>query len=298
MVGDTLGKHRARIESLATDGGDFQVLCGRTGVRPVPVTDKRFPTRATAEKAAEAATAYRAVLRRWDPRAPCYDFIACEVPEGLGVGPNRETTTAGRRDASLTGFCHDVAAAVFEALSEQGFAAAESAIMDAYCESADAIDDPDDLCLHLLTTLAAEVDAQLTSDEQATVLRAAASEFPGPNTGGTPLVQTFERLQAVTIIGEYAVETTRAWTGGQQSWTVTIEDYALSTATDAMPTLPIAIDLLRRLPRAQLTLGDVRQVRSGAWRFELTATENGSCTGLGTGDRMSAPDDCPIAAAT
>ncbi|MFD1587111.1 hypothetical protein ACFR9U_08950 [Halorientalis brevis] len=280
MVGETLGKLRARIESLARDDGDFCVLCGRTGVRPVPVTDARFEDRATAEQAAEAATTYRAVLRRWDPRAPCYDFIACEVPEGLGVGPGRRATATGRRNASLTGFCHDVAAAVFEALSAEGFADAESAIMDAYCESADAIDDPDDLCLHLLTTLAAEFDSQLTSAEQARVLRTAAGEFPGPNTGGTPLTQTFERLQTVTIIGDYAVESSPEWVVGQQSWTVTIDDYALPTAPDAMPTLPIVIDLLRRLPRARLALSDVRQLDGGSWRFEVSASENGPSTGL------------------
>jgi len=280
MVGDTLGKLRTQIESLATADGDFCVLCARTGVRPVPVTNERFPDRETAEQAAETATNYRAVLRRWDPRAPWYDFIACEIPEGLGLGPPRREPTAGRHQCSLTGFCHDVAAAVFEALSAQGFDDAESSIMDAYCDSADAIDDPDDLCLQLLTTLAGELDAQLTCEEQASVLRAAAREFPDPNTGGPPLTQTFERLRTVAIIGDYTVEATRERTSERQSWTVTIDDYALPTATGAMPTLPIAIDLLRRLPRSQLTLTEVRQPTPGTWRFELTAAETGPSTGL------------------
>jgi len=280
MVGDTLGEIRARIESLANEEGDYCVVCGRTGVRPVPVSGERFPDREAAEQAAQAATAYRSVLRRWDPRAPCYDFIACEVPEGLGVGADHQPVTAGRPDASLTGFCHDVAAAVFEALTSRGFADAESAIMDSYCESADAIDDPDDLCLHLLSTLAVEVDARLTADEQTEVLRAAADEFRGPGTGGDPLAGTFDRLQTVTLIGDYTIETTQEWAVGRQSWTVTVEDYALGRTANAMPTLPIAIDLLRRLPRAQVTLSDGRLLDSGTWQFELTAAETGESAGL------------------
>ncbi|WP_136718186.1 DUF7551 domain-containing protein [Halorientalis salina] len=279
MVGESLGEIRARIESLATDDGDYCVVCGRTGVRPVPVGHERFPDRETAEQAAQAATAYRSVLRRWDPRAPRYDFIACEIPEGPGVLDYR-AATAGRPDASLTGFCHDVAAAVFEALSAQGFDDPESAIMDAYCESADAIDDPDDLCLHLLSTLAVEVDARLTADDQARVLRAAASEFSGPSTDEEPLAGTFDRLQAVTLIDDYDIEATRERTVGRQSWTVTVEDYALPTTADAMPTLPIGIDLLRRLPRAQLALGDGRLLGSGSLQFEVIATENGPSGGL------------------
>ena len=61
---------------------------------------------------------------------------------------------------------------------------------------------------------------------------------------------------------------------------MTIDDYALPTATGAMPTLPIAIDLLRRLPRSQLTLAAVRQPTPGTWRFELTAAETGPSAGL------------------
>ena len=280
MVGETLGNIRARIESLATAKGAFCVVCGRTGVRPVPVVGKRFPDRETAEAPAQAATAYRSVLRRWDPRAPCYDFIAIEVPEGLSVGPDWELATAGRTESSLTGFCHDVAAAVFEALSTEGFTDIESAIMDIYCESADAIDDPDDLCLHLLITLAAEIDSRLKTDEQARILRTAAAEFPGPDTGGTPLTQTFDRLQRVAILRDYSIETTQEWTVGQQSWIVTVEDYALSTVPDTLSTLPIAIDLLRRLPRAALTLEDCRQLAERTWQFEVTATEHGASAGL------------------
>lgn len=280
MVGETLGKIRARIETLSTADGDYCVLCGRTGVRPVPVADQRFPDRETAEEAAQTATAYRSVLRRWDPRAPCYDFIACEVPDGVTVAPDWSTTTAGRVESSLTSFCHDVAAAVFEALSNQGFAEIESTIMDEYCTSADAIDDPDDLCLHLLATLSVELADRLTQSAQARVLRTAASEFSGPEKSDTGLARTFDRLQTVGIIDDYSIESQCVQTVGKQSWTVTVDEYALSDRAEAVPTLPIAIDLLRRLPRAHLTLSAGRERSERTWEFELTATETGSSAGL------------------
>lgn len=69
---------RAQVESLATEGGEYFVVCGRTGERPVPVETKQFPDRGTAAAAARAATAYRAALREYDPRTPVYDLIVCE----------------------------------------------------------------------------------------------------------------------------------------------------------------------------------------------------------------------------
>jgi hypothetical protein len=75
---------RTRLEALATATGRFSVSCARTGERPVPVAGLRFPDRATARTAAQAATAYRAALRRYDPQTPHYDLIVREAPAAAG----------------------------------------------------------------------------------------------------------------------------------------------------------------------------------------------------------------------
>ncbi|WP_193767659.1 DUF7551 domain-containing protein [Halorientalis pallida] len=276
MVGDTLSKIRARIDDLTVEGGEYWVVCGRTGVCPVPVAGARFPDRETADRAAEAAAAYRAVLRRWDPRAPCYDFIACEEPSRAArtVTP---PVTGGT--ASLTGFCHDVAAAVFETLSAEGYANLESSIMDVYCETADAIDDPDDLCLHLLRTLSFELGARLTDDEQSAVLGGAATEIAEPDDSDRPLDATLRRLQRLDIVDEYAVDA-HADSSAGSAWTVTITDYALTARSASLPTLPIAIDLLGRLPGPALTLSDPHRLDDGEWRFDLAVAEDGESGGL------------------
>lgn len=277
MVGETLGGIRERIESLTTPDGAYRVVCARTGIQPVPVSGSKFPDRERAEQAAQAATAYRAVLRRWDPRAPCYDFIACEVPDEAEIDVHRPRTAS---TPSLSGFCHDVAAAVFEALTGQGLDSIESEIMDAYCESADAITDPDQLCLHLLATLSAELDERLDEDEQARVLSAAAESLHGPSVGGTPLAQTFERLQRVGIVDDYSIAPQHERTTGSQRWTVTVDGYALPGSGEAIATLPVVIDLLRRLPRARLALGDARRVTEATWQFEIQVREDGPTSGL------------------
>ena len=276
MVGETLSKIRARIEDLAVDDGVYWVVCGRTGVCPVPVAGARFPDRETAEQAADAAAAYRAVLRRWDPQAPCYDFIACEEPSRATrtVTPPRTGETA-----SLTGFCHDVAAAVFETLSAEGYADLESSIMDVYCETADAIDDPDDLCLHLLRTLSFELGARLPEAEQAVVLRRAAAELANPDDTGRPLEATLQRLQRLDIVDGYTVDA-HGDGSDMRAWTVTITNYALTSQSASLPTLPIAIDLLGRLPGPTLTVSDPRRLDGRQWQFDLAVTDDGESGGL------------------
>jgi hypothetical protein len=278
MVGSTLQKIRARIDTLATPDGRYRVVCGRTGTSPVPVVDKRFPDRETAEEAAETATAYRAVLRRWDPRAPWYDFIACEVP--AGTVPERVETDTRNPSPSLTGFCHDVAAAVFQTLSAAGHEAVERDVMDAYCERADAFDGPDALCVHLLRTLARRLDARLTPSEQAQVLERAAEAFADPPASGDPLAATFERLQRVDLVDGYRLDPCREEAVGRQSWEVTVEGYALAVDGQPLPTLPIAIDCCRRLPSANLRLSAAERLTDRTWRFELVATDDGDASGL------------------
>lgn len=281
MVGQTLSKIRARIESLASEEGEYYVVCGRTGTRPVPVADKRFPDRDAAEEAAQTATAYRAALRRYDPRAPVYDFIACEAAARGSHAASVLTRVGATGEApSLTGFCHDVAGAVFEALSTAGYSDLESTIMDCYCEAADAIEDPDELCLHLLRTLALELDDRLSADEQAQVLERAAREVPDIDATEEPLASTFDRLAAVDLVDEYSITAQPDATVGRQSWTVRLENYALAGSGDPLPTLPIALDLLRRLPNAALTLSRAHHHEDGSWTVRLTATEDGEPAGL------------------
>lgn len=85
---------RSRIENLASDGGEYCVICGRTGERPVPVAGRSFPDRETASTAAKIASAYRAVLSAYDPRAPVYDFIVCETG-GRGASSARPRERPG-----------------------------------------------------------------------------------------------------------------------------------------------------------------------------------------------------------
>lgn len=82
MERESLSAIRERIGELARSDGRYVIRCGRTGERPVPVDDKRFPDRETAAQAVQTAEAYRALLRRHDPRARVYDFIVCERAPG------------------------------------------------------------------------------------------------------------------------------------------------------------------------------------------------------------------------
>lgn len=86
MVEERLAAVRQRIETLATAAGEYYVVCGRTGQRPVPVGGLSFPDRETAVEAAQTATAYRLLLREYDPEAPIYDFIVCQHYGGTADG--------------------------------------------------------------------------------------------------------------------------------------------------------------------------------------------------------------------
>lgn len=154
MVGPTLVDIRDHIERLAVADGQYYLRCGRTGDRPVPAAGHRFPDRATARAAARATEQYRSALRRYDPQVPYYDLIVCEVslPGTIGRkhGENCEsdepsvtlsdpvvTDTAPTERRDLVEFCHRVAGAVFETLSETGYEGVESAVMDVYFEVAE-----------------------------------------------------------------------------------------------------------------------------------------------------------------
>lgn len=90
MVDLTLAPIRAYVEALASDGGEYYVVCGRTGSRPVPATGKRFASRTSARLAARASERYRAALRRYDPQVPHYDLIVCQRADPVTSSQSRQ----------------------------------------------------------------------------------------------------------------------------------------------------------------------------------------------------------------
>jgi hypothetical protein len=98
MSSQPLTTARQRIEELAVPAGEYIVVCEQTGTRPVPVADKRFPDRESAGTAARLATEYRAALRRYDGRAPRYDFVVCEAAAGGRRRPDTARSPVSLRE--------------------------------------------------------------------------------------------------------------------------------------------------------------------------------------------------------
>ena len=302
MIGPTLIDIREHIEGLATEDGKYYVVCGRTGDRPVPAAGSRFADRTTARVAARATEQYRSALRRYDPQVPYYDLIVCEeMARDATVTQPRESetntpqrrlsepvitnsTTPDRRD--LVEFCHCVAGAVFETLSEGGYAGVESAVMDAYFELAEAVDDPDELCLCLLESLASELDERLSPADQAEVLADAASRLASPTDDTNPLDATLAALEQRGLIESY----TRSpysidLDGGAGSVVIQIAGYVLSAHDDRLPVLPVTLELCRHQtdhPPQSVRVATV----DGGWQLTFALADTGEQTGL-----VSAPID-------
>ncbi|WP_128478406.1 DUF7551 domain-containing protein [Halorussus pelagicus] len=283
MVGGTLRDLRERIADRHDESGRYYVSCARTGERPVPVAGKRFETRETAARAAELAAEYRAELRCYDPRLPHYDLVVSEDPGPSGPVdpvPVVEETDATR----VSDFCHDVAAAVFEALSELDEKAVERAVLEAYLHSAESVTDPDELCLVLLSTAAVELDDRLEPDRQGEVLRVAADRLGARSDSAAsgaadPVDAALSRLDGLSLVGDYAVdrnggrERTSLFEDGRagRSWTVTVEEYAFDSVDGRVPTLPFAVELLRRLPGERIAVSDLRATGESGWTFVVSA---------------------------
>jgi len=225
MVGTTLVAIRSNVEALADPQGAYYLVCARTGERPFPADGLRFPSRAVARNAARATERYRDTLRRYDPQVPRYDIVVQETG-GKGFAPDSGP------DTRLTEFCHDVAAAVFEALSAAGHDDAEEAVMDAYFDHAETLSNPDDLCLRLLEATGTELDARLDPSEVADVLRRAAASLDGDGSGDG----AFERLRRVGLLEGYALH----------GRTVELSGYALAPREGRLPVLPVAVALFER----------------------------------------------------
>lgn len=274
MIGTTLTEIRDHVESLASDDGEYALVCARYGDRPVPAADLRFETRATARAAARATTQYRRALRRYDPQVPHYDIVVCQDLDPAAATtsveaccePNLDTRdwslsspvvnrppTASRE---LVEFCHCVAAAVFETLSRHDYDAVESAIMDAYFAHAEDLSDPDGLCLRLLESMAIELGKRLAPPEQVTLLSAAASRLEYAPEGATesprrpPESRTVdEALSVLRNVGLFRTGTPVAEPAAIRDRSavlvVEISGYTLRPHGGRLPMLPIALVLHR-----------------------------------------------------
>lgn len=261
MVVASLQSIRARLDTLA-DGGRFEVVCARTGRRPFPAGDYRFPSRCAAAEAARLVEQYRESLRRYDSTLDALDLIVCESVRNGTDGPTRQATVE---------FCHDVAGATFEALSAANHDGTERAVMDHYLAAAERVTDRDVLCHALLWAMAVELDERLPTTDLVGVCRDAAGRLPRPTRRDDPLSDTLDRFQSLSLLDGYDCEND----GGR--FHVLLSGYAL--ADDAVISLPLVVDLLRRgealpaIPRATPLDGNT-------WR--LTVTFDGPPTGLVT----------------
>jgi len=254
----TLADLREYIERLGTPEGSYYLACGRTGERPVPAVGMRFGDRTTACAAARAVEQYRATLRRYDDRFPYYDVIVCEEASVERDEPTADEEWSlsepvlDRRQESrqtLVAFCHRVAAAVFEAVSDAGHDDVEAAVMDAYFDLAETVVDPDAFCLRLLEHLAAELDARLSPAAQIDVLVAAATRLRQDDVTERPVSATLASLRDHGLLGHY---TQSPWSvddeAGTRSVVVRLSDYALTPRRGRLPVLPLVLDLYRRRP--------------------------------------------------
>lgn len=294
MVGPTLIDIREHIEDLATDDGRYYVVCGRTGDRPVPAVGNRFPDRATARAAARATEQYRSALRRYDPQVPYYDLVVCEEVTGgarphpdestTGPGPDRltdpivtDSPTADRRD--LVEFCHRVAGAVFETLSEAGYDDVETAVMDAYFDLAETVGDHDELCLCLLESMAAELDDRLGPAAQADVLADAAARLESPAGDAEPFEATFLALARRGFIESYSHSPFPAESDTPADVVVQISGYALSARHGRLPVLPLTLELCRQHPGRPPQSVQVKAV-DGCWQLTFGHAEATDPDGL------------------
>jgi hypothetical protein len=275
---------RDHIETLATESGDYYLVCARYGDRPVPAQGLRFTDRPTARAAARATEQYRAALRRYDPTLPRYDIVACHdhSPElGWPEADGREASASGPPtdgDQRLVAFCHRTAAAIYESLVEGSHGAAADAVMASYYEMAESRG-PDDLCLTLLERMAEELSARLSPAEQADVLSDAAGAV-GPRSEATdPVAAALSDLRGCGLVGEF---TSSGWSvddDGHRSVEFRLSEYALSPRDNHLPVLPIVVDLFRRgLERPPTETWVVHT--EGGWEFTLVFARDGEPDGL------------------
>ncbi|WP_435064010.1 DUF7551 domain-containing protein [Halobaculum sp. EA56] len=293
MIGTTLGDLRRHIESLADPDGDYRLVCARTGDRPVPADGLAFDGRATARAAARSTEQYRAALRRYDPQLPVYDVIACQVTEDVtspgravdgtepGPGPRQERPEGNATARSAIDYCHTVAGVVFEAIADSPHTALQDAIMDTYLESAEELDGPDDLCLRLLRSIAAELSARLESSELTDVLRAAGERMPDSEAeADDPVAAALAELESAGMLRSYEVSAPSVdIDAAARRWRVEFEGYALAD-DDRVVTLPVVVALFRRASVRSIAIASVERSGEGRWTLALTTNGGDGPTGL------------------
>ncbi|EMA03364.1 hypothetical protein E6P09_08335 [Haloferax mediterranei ATCC 33500] len=247
---------------------------------------QQFPDRHAAGEAAELVSEYRSVLRRYDPGVPYYDPLVHELSERpmqpLATEPEDNHTR-------YRAFCHDVSGSLFEALAETGHRVVETAVMETYLTLAEVVEDHDDFCLTLLWSMMSELDVRLSPSEQNTIVETAAELF-SPTTTPNPVGSTLRTLEAVAFIDGYSLrpicDPESGCSDGHtpknaiRTWELTFGDYALAERTGRIPTLPIAVDLLRRTPERAVRFIDGEALSDGRWRVRLQTIPDGESRGL------------------
>lgn len=292
---------RAHIESLASDTGEFTLVCGRYGEQPVPAAGLRFPTRVVTRSAAAATAQYRERLRDYDPSVPQYDIVICQghptvsprsTESGVAPAPPfpAAAVNAERVAEPLVTFCHRVAAAVFGALANHGHEGIETAVMEAYSEHAAADPSADDLCLRLLERMSAMVSARLPPDKQAALLDSAADRLDSvAATQACPpgdVDAVFDRLDASHDIAEFR---DTAWDQcrrtGVRTLRVEVSAYAFTPLDGRLPTFPVVIALYESALDWRPVAVAVRAAGDG-WQFRIAPVGEATPAGL-----ASAPVD-------
>jgi len=274
MVGRTLSDIRDRLDELAVAVGPYRVVSARTGDGPFPVTGLQFPDRATAAEAATVASAYRRALRRYDPGVTVHDLIVTDAGVGTEPSPGPPET--------LPEYCHTVAGALFETLSDR-HDPVERTVMDAYLDAAERTTNRERLCLTMLERSADALDARLSASEQASVLLATASRLPSRAAGDEPLRETLASLQSTGLLRDYDVEPVPADTA-RRSQRVSLDGYRPSLSAERCPVLPVVVELLRRTAVAP-RITDVTRTPTG-WAFVVATAADAPADGLsvaGTG---------------
>lgn len=274
VVGRTLADIRARLDDLSVAVGPYRVVSGKTGDGPVPVDGLQFPDRGTAAEAATVGAAYRRALRRYDPRVAVHDLIVTHARPG---------DDAPDRDRSLPEYCHTVAGALLEALSD-GHGPVERRVMDTYLVAAERTGDRERLCLTMLESTAAALDAQLSPTDQATVVRAATRRLPSPTVATSTLEAALTALCRTGILREFTVEPS-AETAGRRARRVSLVGYRPSLGDGRCPTLPVVVELCR-YTGATPHLGELTRAEGG---WELVVASAGDVPGEGL-SVMSAGD--------
>jgi hypothetical protein len=171
-------------------------------------------------------------------------------------------------------FCHHVAGAVFETLSDGGYDAIKRAVMDVYFEAAETITSRDTLCLRLFEQMAAELDTRLSPETQAGILRDAVTQLPGSTAYDAKLWAAFG-LVALDFFESYSISPPSVNLDTEErTYRVSVTDYVLSPTDTALPTLPITVDVLRRQPDNMPAVSNAARVDANTWQLIPTTASS------------------------